>query len=309
MDALTALLDGPRAQRAFLLKAVFAGRWAISVEDHAALTVVVMARGSAVVSSAGVAREVTARDVVLLRGPRPYVFADAAETTPDIRILPDQVCVDPAGHLLDESMSLGVRTWGNTRAEHATVMLIGTYEEETSVGAHVLAHLPELLVLGDLQSPAVAMLAGELVREAPGQVAVLDRLLDLVLIHALRTAHGDGLLHGSPSAQHDPLVARALALVHEHPQQPWTVAALAAEIGLSRAAFARRFTDRVGEPPLTYLTRWRISLAADLLVGTDRTLEAVAARVGYANAFALSAAFKRVRGISPAQFRAATRVA
>jgi len=309
MDALSALLDGPRAQRAFLLRVVFAGRWSIGVEDEAALTVLVMARGSAAITSAGRVREVRAGDVVLLRGPRPYVVADRAETPADIRILPGQVCVDPEGHLLDDSMSLGVRTWGNTRAEDATVMLIGTYEEETSVGSHVLAHLPDVLVLGDVRTPAVGMLAEELVRQRPGQEAVLDRLLDLVLIAALRAAHDDGLLRGGPTAPGDPLVARALDLMHEHPDRPWTVASLAAEVGVSRAAFARRFTDAMGEAPLTYLTRWRITLAADLLVGTDLTLEAVAARVGYANAFGLSAAFKRVRGVAPSRYRAAARAA
>lgn len=309
MDALSALLDGPRAQRAFLLKAVFADRWSISVEDRAALTVLVMARGTAVITSANGVREVTAGDVVLLRGPRPYVVADAADTPADIRILPGQVCVDPEGHLLDESMSLGVHTWGNTRDEDATVMLIGAYEEETSVGSHVLAHLPEVVVLSGARIPVAGMLGDELVCEQPGQQAVLDRLLDLVLIHALRTAYDEGLLRGWPAAQTDPGIGRALGLLHEHPERPWSVATLAAEVGLSRAAFARRFADRVGEPPLTYLTRWRISLAADLLVATDLTLEAVAARVGYANAFALSAAFKRLRGISPSRFRASARAA
>lgn len=309
MDALSALLDGPRAQQAFLLKAVFADRWSISVEDGAALTVLVVARGSVVITSRDAVHEVAAGGVVLFRGPWPYVVADAADTPSDIRILPGQVCVDPEGHLLDESMSLGVHTWGNTRAEDATVMLIGTYEEETSVGAHVLAHLPDVLVLRDVSGPAVEMLSEELVRQDPGQVAVLDRLLDLVLIQAIRSGYDEQLLRGWPSAGTDPLVARALGLVHEHPERPWSVAALAAEVGLSRAAFARRFTDGVGEPPLTYLTRWRISLAADLLVGSDLTLETVAARVGYANAFALSAAFKRLRGVAPSLFRARARAA
>lgn len=309
MDALSALLDGPRAQQAFLLKAVFDGRWSISVEDEAALAVLVMARGSAVVTAADGTHEVSAGDVVLLRGPRPYVVADTAQTPADIRILPGQVCVDPQGHLLDESMALGVHTWGNTRSADATVMLIGAYEQETSVGAHVLAHLPDVLVLHDVETPAVRMLAEELVVERPGQAAVLDRLLDLVLIHALRTAYDQGRLRGWPAAQTDPRIGRALGLVHEHPATPWSVATLAAEVGLSRAAFARRFAERVGEPPLTYLTRWRISLAADLLVGTDLTLEAVASRVGYANAFALSTAFKRLRGVAPSQFRAAARAA
>lgn len=304
MDALAALLDGPRAQQAFLLKAVFEGCWSISIEDGAALSVVVMARGSAVVSTAHVTHAVAEGDVVLLRGPRPYVFADSAATEPGIRILPGQVCVDPAGQLLDSSMALGVRTWGNTEAEDATVMLIGTYQEETAVGAHVLAHLPEAVVLRDLSTPAIGMLGRELEREVPGQAAVLDRLLDLVLIEALRAAYDADDLRGWPGGQNDPLIGHTLGLIHERPDQAWTVAGLAAEVGLSRAAFARRFAERIGEPPLAYLTRWRMALAADLLVGTDLTLEVVAGRVGYANAFALSAAFKRLRGTSPAHFRA-----
>ena len=91
--------------------------------------------------------------------------------------------------------------------------------------------------------------------------------------------------------------------MEQHPELPWTVESSVTQVGLSRAALARRFTEQVGEPPLTYLTRWRLALAADLLVGTDLTLAAIAARVGYANPFALSAAFKRVLGGSPRDYR------
>lgn len=79
---------------------------------------------------------------------------------------------------------------------------------------------------------------------------------------------------------------------------------LAREVGLSRAAFARRFTGLVGESPMAYLTGWRLDLAADLLLADDdATLTSVARAVGYATPFALSAAFKRVRGVSPAEHR------
>jgi AraC-like DNA-binding protein len=74
---------------------------------------------------------------------------------------------------------------------------------------------------------------------------------------------------------------------------------------VSRAALARRFTELVGEPPMTFLTGWRLALAADLLRDPDTTVGAAARRVGYSNAFALSAAFKRVRGVSPQQYRSA----
>jgi AraC-like DNA-binding protein len=81
------------------------------------------------------------------------------------------------------------------------------------------------------------------------------------------------------------------------------VATLAARTGVSRAALARRFTELVGEPPMAYLTGWRLALAADLLRDPDATVGAVARQIGYGSAFALSTAFKRVRGLSPQQHR------
>jgi AraC-like DNA-binding protein len=97
--------------------------------------------------------------------------------------------------------------------------------------------------------------------------------------------------------------------MHHSPEHGWTIASLAQDAGLSRAALARRFTDAVGEPPMSYLTRWRLALAADLLASTDHGIEQVARQVGYGSAFALSAAFKRVRGVSPRQHRLAARAA
>ena len=98
----------------------------------------------------------------------------------------------------------------------------------------------------------------------------------------------------------DPLVGRALQLLHHNPARPWTVGSLAAATGVSRATLARRFTELVGEPPMQFLTGWRLALAADLLRDPDTTLAAVARRVGYSTPFALSTAFKRARGVSPA---------
>jgi AraC-like DNA-binding protein len=298
MTALDLLLDGPRAERAFLLKAVFTGTWSITVEDRAPLTVVVMARGEATFTDATGSHRIGPGDVVLARGPAAYTFADSAETPADIRILPGQVCVDPSGAILTESMALGVRTWGNTRSEDATVMLIGTYERDTSVGAVLLGRLPESVLLRDFDSALVAMLGRELVADVAGQTAVLDRLLDLVVVHAVRS------VVGAAPGPSDTAVAEALRAMEAHPEHPWTVESLGAQVGLSRAALARRFSRQVGESPLSYLTRWRLSLAADMLAGTDLNLAAIATRVGYANPFALSTAFKRIHGIAPSRYRA-----
>ena len=97
----------------------------------------------------------------------------------------------------------------------------------------------------------------------------------------------------------DPVVGRALRVLHEEPARAWTVDTLAAQAAVSRATFARRFTELVGESPRAYLTRWRLSLAADLLQATDLTVEAVARKVGFQSGFGLSVAFKRVHGTRP----------
>ncbi len=304
MDALTGLLDGPRARGAFLLKAVFEPPWSIGVEDEAPLSVVVVLRGSAVFTGSEEPVTLAAGDLVLARGPAHYTLADCRQTPSDIRILPGQVCLDPAGHLLDQSMALGVRTWGNSTSADTT-MLIGTYERATEVGARVLSRLPSDVVLHDLDSPLIELLATEISHDAPGQAAVLDRLLDLLLVTSLRTVFSAATDDAPPwyAARDEPVVGRAIQLMHHHPAHPWTLASLAAACGVSRATLARRFTTLVGEPPMSFLTSWRLAVAADLLTDPSSTVGSVATRVGYANAFALSAAFKRVHGIAPTEYR------
>ncbi len=113
-----------------------------------------------------------------------------------------------------------------------------------------------------------------------------------------------GLLDG---AQHDPVVAQAVRLLQESPAETWTVGALASQARVSRATLARRFAEVVGQPPMEFLTQWRLTLAADLLLDPRETVASVARTVGYGSPYALSAAFKRVRGISPHQHRTAQR--
>ena len=203
---------------------------------------------------------------------------------------------------------LGTRTWGND-AGGSTTLLVGTYEGDGEVGGRLLRALPRLLVLpaGQLDSPLVPLLGTEIGKDEPGQEAVLDRLLDLLLIAVLRAwfARPEADAPGWYRAYGDPVVGQALRLMHHDPAHPWTVAELAGTTGVSRAALARRFNDLVGEPPMAFLTGWRIALAADLLREPGATIGSVAPRVGYASSFALSTAFKRVRGISPQQHRAA----
>jgi len=308
MDALANLLDGPRAREAFLLRAVMEPPWSVRIEDRAPLCVMTMARGEAwVVPGAGEPRRLGPGDVAVVRGPDPYTVADSPDTPPQAWILPGEECRTADGRDLAEAMALGVRTWGN-HADGSATMLIGTYPLDGEISGRLLDALPPLLVLDAevWDCPLTPWLGEEIVRDEAGQSAVLDRLLDLLLIAVLRAwfARPEARAPAWYRALGDPVVGRALRLLQNNPAHPWTVAGLAAKAGVSRAALARRFTALVGEPPMTYLTGWRLALAADLLREPDATLTAVARQVGYGSAFALSAAFKRIRGVSPREHRA-----
>ena len=134
------------------------------------------------------------------------------------------------------------------------------------------------------------LLGREIMNDAAGQQALLDRLLDVALIQILRQ-HFTANDEGAPPwfrASADPHIGSALRALHEDPARPWTVAELAREAHLSRSAFARRFTALLGVAPLTYLTQWRMSLARERLRHGDERLAAIAGAVGYA----FAAAFK-----------------
>ena len=312
MDSVAGLLDGPRARGAFVLRSMMDPPWSIRIEDEAPLTLVAMVRGEAWVRPDGGEDVVLGDgDVAIIRGPGHYDVTDRLGTAPQAIILPGQRCVTPDGQELTEMSHMGVRTWGNS-PDGETVMLTGTYESRSEISQRLLDALPSLLVLpgGEWQSPLIPYLAEEVAKDDPGQEAVLDRLLDLLLIAVLRAwfARPEAEAPGWYRAHGDPVVGPALRLLQNNPAHPWTVATLAHETGVSRAALARRFNALVGEPPMAFLTEWRLTLAADLLREPGATVGSVAHQVGYGSPYALSTAFKRSRGISPRDHRLAAAV-
>lgn len=137
--------------------------------------------------------------------------------------------------------------------------------------------------------------------DRPGRSLVLDRLLELVLIEALRYRPadiGDGrssLLAGLA----DPKIGSALRIMHSDPKRPWTLAALARQVGMSRSAFASRFAETVGAPPIEYLANWRMTLAKRALASSELPMIDIAELAGYQSVSAFSTAFKREIGLSP----------
>jgi transcriptional regulator GlxA family with amidase domain len=143
----------------------------------------------------------------------------------------------------------------------------------------------------------------------PGGETVITRLADVLVIQTIRAwldqapeAHAGWL-----GAMRDPQVGQAINLIHRAPGQEWTVARLAHEVAMSRSAFAARFTVLVGEPPIQYVTRWRMHVAPALLDARTASLAEVAEKLGYRSEAAFSRAFKRETGIAPGAARAAAR--
>lgn len=306
MDTLAGFLDGPRARGAFLRRSVFEPPWSVRLADESPLTLIAIVRGEAWIGADGQPwARLDAGDVAVARGPGHYTVGDSPSTAPQVVIGPGQTCT-PVGDPDAYPTDLGVRTWGND-PNGSTTMVCGVYEMQGEVSRRLLDALPPLLTLpaAALNSPLVGLLATEIGRDDPGQEAVLDRLLDLLLITVLRVWFDRNSAPGWYLAHRDPLVGAALRRLHDDPAHPWTVASLAADVGVSRATLARRFTEIVGESPMAYLATWRLALAADLLREPDATVAAVARQVGYASPYALSTAFKRVRGLSPRDHRVA----
>jgi AraC-like DNA-binding protein len=193
-----------------------------------------------------------------------------------------------------------------------TRMVCGYLACDSSLFDTVLAALPRVMIVSMREGPGAQWLTTSIrfsLTEAAGQRAgagtVLAKLSELMFVEAIRR-HIESLppdQTGWLAGLRDRFVGRTLALIHSKPAHAWTVEELAGTVGLSRSALADRFTGLVGQPPMQYLTRWRLQLAANLLRSGSRNVAAVAADVGYDSEAAFNRAFKRELGTTPAAWR------
>ncbi|WP_192498565.1 helix-turn-helix transcriptional regulator [Ornithinimicrobium pratense] len=309
MDAVSAALDDLRGRGAFVLRCELEEPFRIRVEDGAVVTVIAPVRGSLTIRHPSLP-EATAGPgevvVVPTGGSYEVLPVGSGPTVPGVRILAGGHCADEQGNDLSAVMWLDTRVWG-TRLGGSHAFLTGSYNAPEQLGSLLLRGL-EQIVTAQVPRHLVALLVAELADGQPGQAAVLDRLVDLLLTSALRSWFADRT-HEAPvgwHAQSDEMIGPVLDLIHQAPDHPWSVAMLASRVGWSRASVARRFTQLVGQPPMTYLTHWRMTLAADALRRTDDPVGAVARQVGYDNPYAFSTAFKGHHGVSPRAYRAAS---
>ena len=244
----------------------------------------------------------------------------------DVVLLPAGV-----GHVLASAPSGPVRVWNDiakaqARSEAGEIVLDGpggsahvlcaAYDYDCDVAHPLITLLPPVLFVSshessqaDAMHATLSALHRELASRPAAWGTVVDRLIDVLFVHVIRAwLASDGRRETSwLGALRDPGIARALTVMHSNPAAPWTVASLAKETSLSRATLTRRFTNLVGEPPLSYLTRWRMDLAAQRLRETNDAVSAIARRVGYTSEFAFSRAFARLRGDAPRRYRLAAR--
>lgn len=303
MDVLADVVARARLGRVSSIRTVGHRPWALALPSASVAAFHIVVEGSGwVTGPGGESQPLGPGDVVLLPRGDAHVLASDLETRP-VRFDPEIAAADaPVG---------GVHVGGSGSR---TVMLCGAYALDNERQHPLLSTLPRMIHVpatrgrvGGLPG-AVDLLAAEVQSPGLGTSAIAASLVDALLVYILREwlTSQTGPCAGWGSALTDPAVGAALTAMHERPEHPWTVARLATVAGFSRAAFARRFTALTGQPPLTYLTDWRMSLAAARLRGSQDSVAEVGRRVGYASEFAFGRTFKRVYGLPPGSYRRLT---
>lgn len=308
IDVLTDVLQTVRVSSLCYGRLELGPPWGFAVERSDSASFHVVIRGNCWLEVEGREEPValSSGDLFALPFGHAHVLRDAADTP-----------VQPLGELMGncEAELGGTIRVGRTNGTSST-LVCGTFEFEDRRNNPLLSVLPPLVLIRGEDGravqwlePTLQFMACEAASGRPGARTVISRLADILFIQIVR-----GYLASAPEsgrgwlrALSEPQVGAALSLIHQEPQFPWTVAGLASKVGMSRSTFAGRFAELVGEPPLHYVTRWRMQKAAALLREGRATLGDIADRVGYESEAAFSKAFKRWVGTAPGAYRRAAR--
>jgi AraC-like DNA-binding protein len=319
MDALSEVLKVLRLTSGLFLEAEFTAPWCIDsapgqedvrhilpdAEHVSIYHLLTEGRCRAALPGGGEAVDLQAGDLIM------FPHGDGHRLGSDLQLAPvgAEVLVEPSPD------------GGLARIEHGgggerTRFVCGFLACDKRLCRPLLGALPRMLrvTLGD--GPAAAWITATLRHGAsethaprPGSDALLGRLSELLFVEAVRhyTASLPENQQGWLAGLRDAHVGKALALLHGEPARGWEVEALAREVGLSRSALNERFNALIGEPPMQYLTGWRLALASQALAGGNDAVARIAERVGYDSEAAFNRAFKREFGIPPAAWRRSVR--
>lgn len=293
VDPLAEVITLLRPRAVFSKVISGAGSWAVRYADFGPPSFCTMLEGRCVLAVRG-QEPVTleAGDFVLMPATPGFTLSGMAPAVP--------VFFDPRQAPTTE----GELRHGRRKGPPDVRMLGGYFEFDSPDAALLVSLLPTLLHVRGIErlSILVKLVGDECTEARPGRDLVLGRLVEVLLVEALRSSTRDsappGLLRGLADAR----VAVGLRLMHSAPARAWTVEALARESALSRSTFFERFSRAVGLPPMEYLLAWRMALAKDLLGRGSIAITEVAERVGYSSASTFSTAFSRHVGQPPGRY-------
>ncbi|MFC6712981.1 AraC family transcriptional regulator [Branchiibius cervicis] len=299
MDVLSDLLQRSRARGAAFSRTTMYGDWCVRFPAGGTLAVHSIIEGDLrawTVDDPKHRVRAVDGDLLLLRS-TPHLMASDPDAPP--QPLPRS----------DVSRSASA---GDSKSEQRAQFFCGAYVFEGDLSRSLLASLPPIARLrpraGSALRSTLDLLVGQVDVTDAGQQVLLDRLLDAVLVLALRDWFTAST--AAPAwlrALDDPALAPALQAIHAQPEQAWTVSSLAGLSHQSRSGFARRFTEVLGVPPLQYVADWRMALAKEALRDTDDSIGTIATSVGYGSEYSFAAAFKRLTGQAPGRWRTAQR--
>ena len=318
MDAFSEVLSGVRLKGAMFFSAEFSAPWRLST-PHCRALAPTLAPGAPHIVIYHFVVDGTARACV--------------EGGSDVELLPGDIVVFPHGD--PHHLSGGT---GTNHVEGAAVLqriasgdlspmraggggattrfVCGYLTCDPLLCGPILESLPPILKVnvrtdrsGHWLEQSILHLLEEAASDRAGSDAMLAKLSEALFVDTLRR-YVTGLpdqTTGWLAGARDPVVGKSLALLHKRPEHPWTIAELAAQVGLSRSSLVERFTRYLSEPPMAYLTGWRLSLAAEALTSSPRGVADIAAAVGYESEAAFNRAFKRAFGAPPARYRRQSR--
>ncbi len=302
MDPLSLIIDDMRFDGVVFVATELSTPWALQMHTPGQASFHVVTQGQAWLHREGhEVVQVQTGDLIVLPAGQCHRMQDRADAL-------DAPVTDLGPHLAQRSLA-PLRIGG---AGPRVSMISGHARFDVHMAAPLVQALPPLMHIRGLgEAPplwlgiGLQFLAQEMASPRPGQQAIINRLGDILFMECLRD-HVSSLPERSGnwlSALKDRALSAALASMHHRPAHNWTVPELAQQACLSRSAFAERFGQVLGEPPLTYLTRHRMRLAARQLASTTLPVSRVADQVGYASEAAFSQAFKREYGRSPSAWR------
>lgn len=292
-DPLSEVISLLRPRAVFTKGISGAGRWGVRYTDFGHPSFAVVIEGSCRLAVDGQSELVLeAGDFILLPATPGFTMSGFEPVDPDV--------IDP-----HSAASAREEVRHGRQDGPPDVRLLGGYFVFDSADSGLLVSLlPEQVHVRGVErlSVLVKLLIDEAARQRPGHDLVLIRLVEILLVEALRLTEAQDAPAGLLRGLGDPRLAEAIRRMHADPARPWTIVQLAREAALSRSAFFERFARSVGVPPMEYLLAWRMALAKDLLRRADIDIAEVAERVGYGSASTFSTAFSRHVGQPPGRY-------